>query len=214
MLITQFDSLNAQSISVEEMGSLGLGDVRTSNSIDGRIIVPALANNEGILIIQLGKKLQAFLRGNTQNSEANLAIQLGRDIELLTEKKSIRFPQESTFQVRFKGYYVGKQASSRPTIQINGVSDFSTYKDVIRLYKQKVNTVILEIDTDPIVKNMDSLNNTLSTETEMKQLKSKRKKIFWLFITSSILGTAYVLSQDRGSGSSADFPTPPNRPNN
>lgn len=206
--------LGAQSLSIAEVGTLKLSDVTTSSSINGKILVPALAENEGLLQIALGSKLQAFIQQYAKDGKTEIAIKLGLDIELITEKKSLLFPQETTFQVRFKGNYVGEQASSRPTIQVSGVPFFNTYKDVVRLYKQQVNSLILEIDKAPKMVGKITTNQDMVLPNSSKKISGKRKRFLWIFLTTSILGTAYLLSQDGKSSRGSDFPTPPNRPNN
>jgi hypothetical protein len=203
-----------QDLKTQEMGTLGLSDVKTTTMLDNKIIVPPLGEDEGILRIELGSKLQAFLMSLSSNEKKTITIQLGRDVVLLTEVKSLVFPNENYYQVRFRGQYVGKQQSSRPTIQIKGLPYFSVYKDVVRLYKNKVNTVVLEIDKAPLFTESANYSAINSNQTANQKIKARRKKLLWFFILTSVAGTAFILTSNNGSDSGSDFPTPPNRPNN
>lgn len=213
-IITGYTLLNGQSLKTQELGRLRLSDVKTSVTLDNKIIVPTLGEDEGILRIQLGPKIQALLLNLGNANQAEITIQFGRDIVLLTEVSSINFPQETYYQIRFKGQYVGNQQSSRPTIQIGGLPYFSLYKDVLRLYKNKVNTAVLEIDKAPVFKNNADYSNLSTASAEKKKLKAKRKKILWLFVLSTVAGSAFLLTNNNGGNAGSDFPTPPSRPSN
>lgn len=215
-LLLSASILAAQDQKLEELGQLKLSDVSISETINGNTVIPVLGEEEGILLINLGPKLQALLQSqvNNLNDDIEIAIQLGRDIELLTEKKSIRFPQQIAFEVRFKARYVGKQQSSRPTIQIAGLSYFSEYNDVIRVYKNKVNTVLLEVEQMPKFTVNSAIYSEVEIKKESKKVKGKRKKMIWFFILTSVAGTAYLLTTDHEKTSNNKFPLPPARPNN
>lgn len=215
-LLLSASILAAQDQKLEELGQLKLSDVSISETINGNTVIPVLGEEEGILLINLGPKLQALLQSqvNNLNDDIEIAIQLGGDIELLTEKKSIRFPQQIAFEVRFKARYVGKQQSSRPTIQIAGLSYFSEYNDVIRVYKNKVNTVLLEVKQMPKFTVNSAIYGEVEIKKESKKVKGKRKKMIWFFILTSVAGTAYLLTTDHEKTSNNKFPLPPARPNN
>lgn len=147
VMVMLIDFAKADAQAVIRPGVISVEERSVSNDLNGRVIIPALNENQGIVRITVARN-NYFSVYDVARWLRNGDMTFDR-VEMEKSNVSVRSDDDS-IQMNFIQGFIGSSETVERRLQIRHPEGyFENYFDFIRLYKQKVVTFHIEVDRVP-----------------------------------------------------------------
>lgn len=146
-MFTVLDAAIADAQAIIRPGVISIEERSVSNDLNGRVIIPALNENQGIVRITVARN-NYFSVHDVARWLRNGDMTFDR-VEMGTSNVSVRTDDDS-IQMNFTQGFIGSAETVERRLQIRHPEGyFENYFDFIRLYKQKVVTFHIGVERTP-----------------------------------------------------------------
>ena len=146
VMVMLIDFAKADAQAIIRPGVISIEERSVTDDLNGRVIVPALNENQGIVRISVARN-SYFSVHDVARWLRNGDMTFDR-VEMETSNVSVR--SDDSIQMNFNHGFIGSSETVERRLQIrHPEAYFENYFDFIRLYKQKVVTLHIGVERDP-----------------------------------------------------------------